>query len=88
MGKIELPDWWLFPVACRAGHEWGPGRVTVSWTPCPCAGNSGRGHQSVRCVAEGCGETWHDPPHAAGAELRGPAGEAARRGQREAWHPV
>jgi hypothetical protein len=70
----------------REGHEWSPGKVIVSWVPCPCAG--GRGHQSVSCTAGGCRETWYDPPHAAGADLRGPEGEVARYGQREAWHPV
>jgi len=84
---FQRPDWWPYPAACRNGHEWGPGRVTCAWTPCSCDG--AHGHQNVRCGVAGCPEVWYDPPHAPGADQRGPEGEAAARdGHREAWHPV
>ena len=82
------PYWWAYPLRCREGHPWGPGRVVVGWTPCPCAGNSGRGHLTVACAAPGCDERWYEPPHAPRADLRGPVGEAAARdGYRYDWHP-
>ena len=86
MGDSGRTGPWPYPVACREGHEWGPGAIIVGWTPCPCAG--GLGHQVVRCGTAGCREAWHNPPHAAGAELLGPDGEAALGGRREAWLPV
>ena len=62
--------------------------MVVGWTPCPCAGNSGRGHLTVACAAPGCDERWYEPPHAPRADLRGPVGEAAARdGYRYDWHP-
>lgn len=66
----------------------GPGRVLVSWTPCPCAGNIGRGHQRVHCAELGCREMWYEPPHAPDADLLGPEGLAALDGYRFDWHPV
>src|SRR6266498_2924245 len=60
MNDVERPGWWCYPVACRKGHPWGPGRVSVGWTPCRCAG--GDGHLRVHCGEQGCGETWYKPP--------------------------
>jgi len=25
-----------YPLECEHGHEWGPGRIIVSWQPCEC----------------------------------------------------
>jgi hypothetical protein len=69
MNDVERPGWWWYPLACRKGHPWGPGRVSVGWTPCRCAG--GDGHLRVHCGERDCGETWYKPPHTAGAEIVG-----------------
>ncbi len=77
MGDVQRPDWWSYPLECGRGHPWGPGQVSVSWTPCGCAG--GDGHLRVRCLEDGCASVWYKPPHIPGAELAGyppPAGEA------------
>ena len=55
---VRRPDWWCYPTACQYGHEWAPGTVIVSWTPCDCAnvrtGDPPRfGHLTVSCQAEG-----------------------------------
>src|SRR5215472_14059044 len=66
MSEVTRPDWWPFPGQCPAGHQWGPGRVIVSWSPCDCPGaltNPGRGHQCVRCGTRGCTATWYTPMH-------------------------
>ncbi len=34
---VWRPDCWDYPERCQAGHEWAPGLVIVSWTPCDCA---------------------------------------------------
>jgi len=34
---VRRPDWWFYPERCQHGHEWGPGRVLVSFTRCDCA---------------------------------------------------
>lgn len=86
MGDVWRPDWWDYPLGCRNGHPWGPGRVLVSWTPCPCGGDLG--HSRVHCATLGCQETWYEPPHAPGADLRGPEGLAAQQGYRFDWHPA
>lgn len=87
MRDFLRPDWWPYPAACRQGHTWGPGRVTVGWIPCGCGG--GPGTSPSGCGQPGCRETWHDPAHAPGADQRGPEGEAAARyGHRVAWHAV
>jgi hypothetical protein len=52
----ELPSWWGYPAACQRGHEWGPGKVIVSWKPCDCqsAKDAGKlGHLSVSCQEPG-----------------------------------
>lgn len=28
---VQRPVWWCYPERCSNGHEWGPGRVLVSW---------------------------------------------------------
>jgi hypothetical protein len=66
---VRLPAWWCYPERCSNGHEWGPGRVIVSWMPCDCppavadrGGVSGAGHQVVYCnAAEGCRSVWYSP---------------------------
>ena len=89
MADIKRPDWWNYPLSCRNSHPWGPGRVLVSWTPCPCGGGGpGAGHQQVHCAELGCRETWYEPPHAPDADLLGQKGDAARNGYRLDWHPV
>jgi hypothetical protein len=61
-----MPDWWCYPWQCSHGHEWGPGRVIVSWTPCDCQGakQAGQlGHLTVSCQEPGCGSRWYRPSH-------------------------
>ncbi len=70
MANGGLPDWWTYPTRCGNGHDWGPGRVIVSWMPCLCdpareAQQKGSGHRVIVCRTPGCGfevyEPWHDP---------------------------
>ena len=66
MSEVTRPDWWSFPLQCPAGHQWGPGRVIVSWSPCDCPGalsHPGKGHQCVRCGTRGCTAAWYTPKH-------------------------
>jgi hypothetical protein len=28
---VRRPAWLFYPLECEHGHEWGPGRVLVSW---------------------------------------------------------
>ena len=67
---MQLPDWWEYPAQCEHGHEWGPGRVIVSWVHCRCGpalaavgGRGPAGHQVVPCRADGCQSRWHRPRH-------------------------
>jgi hypothetical protein len=61
---------------CANGHEWGPGLIVVSWTPCDCppavadrGEYAGAGHQVVYCnAAEGCRSAWYKPRHEPGAQ--------------------
>jgi hypothetical protein len=67
-GNRGLPDWWTYPVRCADGHEWGPGRVIVSWLPCQCdparqAQAKGSGHRMIACRAPGCVFVVYEPPH-------------------------
>lgn len=40
------------PARCPYGHELGPGRVLVGWTPCHCVSDEeGRGHRTYYCLA-------------------------------------
>jgi len=41
MPGSALPNWWRYPLACREGHTWKPGAVTVLWVVCGCAGGTG-----------------------------------------------
>ena len=62
----DRPAWWQYPTECHHGHEWGPGLVTVGWTPCDCpeAKAEKLGHLYVRCRAvEGCSSIWYRPAH-------------------------
>jgi hypothetical protein len=66
MGGVRRPEWWSYPLACSAGHPWGPGRVIVGWMPCDCPEamrEPGRGHLWVRCQAGGCPSIWYRPAH-------------------------
>jgi hypothetical protein len=73
MTRRDLPDWWNYPVQCRQGHPWAPGKVTVSWVVCGCAG--GDGHLRVSCRADGCpSAAWYKPRHREGAEVTGRPG--------------
>ena len=56
-----LPARWYYPEQCENGHEWGPGRVLVSWKRCNCAGaqtahpeDHSWGHTTVECGEPGC----------------------------------
>jgi hypothetical protein len=69
----------------RAGHPWGPGRVTVDFRPCACPGGKpSTGHTIVACRAEGYGSAWYRPAHDPGRDttltrrLRGGAADAHR----------
>jgi len=48
---VQLPDWWCSPEQCDHGHQWGPGRVIVSWTHCHC--------ESAEAAAGGRGPAGH-----------------------------
>ena len=65
---IRRPDWWCYPLACRNGHPWSPGKITVSWMPCDCPAalaerDRGWGHLRVCCRTPGCGSVWYRPRH-------------------------
>jgi len=73
--SVQRPDWWPYAGRCANGHEWGPGRVLVSWQRCHCAGaqtlHSGRaiwGHVTVACQTPGCRSAWYNPPHEPGSQ--------------------
>ncbi len=73
MVGVRRPDWWYYPLECEHGHEWGPGRVLVSWQRCHCAparaahpDRHAWGHLTVTCRAPGCGWTWYEPRHERG----------------------
>jgi hypothetical protein len=61
------------PEVCPYGHQLGPGRIGVSWTPCICepakeADSRGRGMGHIRldcreCEAEGRVTVFYEPPH-------------------------
>lgn len=51
---VEVP-----PKACPNGHPYKPGRVTVSWLPCSCAGT--QGHRTYECLE--CGAVLYRPAH-------------------------
>lgn len=57
---VQRPDWWCYPERCSNGHEWAPGRVSVSYTHCYCPpvraayGEEGdMGHLTVACQVPG-----------------------------------
>jgi len=65
---VQRPEWWRYPERCANGHEWGPGRVLVSWQRCRCAGAQTLhedqaiwGHVTIACPAPGCRSVWYDP---------------------------
>jgi len=73
---VTRPGWWAYPLACRNGHEWRPGTITVSWLPCTCRG--GLGHLRVSCRTDGCtSPAWYKPRHREGAEITGRPGGPA-----------
>jgi hypothetical protein len=57
---VRRPGWWCYPLECANGHQWGPGRITVSWMMCDCgpalaARTLGpAGHLVEYCEAKGC----------------------------------
>jgi hypothetical protein len=72
---VRRPGWWRYPEACENGHEWGPGRVLVSFTCCGCPAvwaaygeTGGLGHLTVACGEPGCRSVSHDPPHEPGKQ--------------------
>jgi len=72
MGVLR-PAWWDYPLECENGHEWGPGRVIVSFARCDCAPvraaypeRGSRGHLSVACREPGCRSVWYSPRHERG----------------------
>jgi hypothetical protein len=67
---VRRPAWWFYPERCESGHEWGPGRVLVSWMRCHCAParaahpqRAAWGHLKVACTEPGCTFVWYRPPH-------------------------
>ena len=71
--SLRCPAWWFYPLQCENGHEWGPGRVLVSFTRCHCAPvqeaygeTGGLGHLTVACRVPGFRSKWYDPPHQPG----------------------
>jgi len=66
---VERPGWWCYPLECRYGHPWRPGRVLVGRTSCLCAG--GDGHLRVHCAEPECPSVWYRPPHVPGMEVTG-----------------
>jgi hypothetical protein len=66
---VQRPDWWCYPERCANGHEWGPGRIILSWMPCDCPPamadrEKGPGHMVVQChAAPGCQSAWYKPRH-------------------------
>lgn len=69
---VDRPEWWCYPERCENGHEWGPGRIIVSWSLCDCppaqaASTAGpAGHVAVYCQAAGCRSVWYLPRHEPG----------------------
>jgi hypothetical protein len=65
---VRRPDWWTYPDQCQHGHQWGPGRVIVSWMPCQCAPARaararGSGHRTIACREPGCTSVYYEPRH-------------------------
>jgi hypothetical protein len=66
---VVRPASWCYPQRCANGHEWGPGLIIVSWTPCDCSPAvaahgeySGAGHLTIYCQASpGCRSVWYRP---------------------------
>jgi hypothetical protein len=68
---VHRPAWWsrYYPERCANGHEWGPGKIIVSWELCDCppalavqtAGPAG--HVAVCCAVKGCRSVWYRPRH-------------------------
>ena len=69
---VHRPAWWCYPERCQNGHEWGPGRIILSWMPCDCPPamadrEKGPGHMVVHChAAPGCQSAWYKPRHEPG----------------------
>lgn len=51
---------WI-PATDRAGHQLGPGRVSLSWVSCDCQPGN-KGHHVARCRINGCGAGAEHPP--------------------------
>jgi hypothetical protein len=65
---VQRPNWWCYPERCQHGHEWGPGRIVVSWMPCDCPPAAaerehGPGQLVVHCQVPGCRSAWYQPRH-------------------------
>jgi hypothetical protein len=68
---VKRPDWWsrYYPERCSNGHEWGPGKIIVSWMLCDCppaqaAQTAGpAGHVAVQCAIPHCQSVWYKPRH-------------------------
>jgi hypothetical protein len=67
---LVRPAWWCYPLECANGHEWGPGRIIVSWQPCDCgpaARRAGVRRAAMRYVALSDGTSTGGVVIAAGA---------------------
>ena len=68
---VRRPAWWsqYYPERCQNGHEWGPGKIIVSWMLCDCppalaAQTAGpAGHLAVYCAVKGCRSVFYKPRH-------------------------
>ena len=83
---VGRPAWWCYPEQCADGHEWGPGRVILSWMPCDCGPaqamqEQSPGHLVVYCRAQGCESAWYSPRHEPAGSARPGCGNP-----RPAWH--
>ena len=65
---VRRPAWWYYPKRWEHGHEWGPGRVLVSWVRCHCPAaraahpdDAAWGYLEVACGEPGCRWVWCDP---------------------------
>jgi hypothetical protein len=71
--NVPVPLFEHEPERCPRGHELGPGRVHISWSPCVCqpareAAERGRGlgHLRLECLTcddEGHRSVYFEPPH-------------------------
>jgi hypothetical protein len=65
---VRRPACWCYPPECANGHERGPERLIVSWSPCECAPalaarTRGPGAPGGVLPGAGCLAAWYSPRH-------------------------